>query len=1092
MRPASRTLSFAVALVVLAGAAGAAQRPVRLLAEAEDFSVQRGPWKTVPYGANYYASTFAITFLSRMACLGAPAQPAGGDAVATQAVEIPYESDYQVLARYEQPYRFSAEFTVEIHQKGKAVFRQTFGRLDDPKIWAFNRHERVPMQRYSWGGTDNVVWQTKGAAHLAQGPATIRLIAGRQLDGGKPRAMAAKRHVDVICLTNDTAGLATQKAKARYLELDGWLVQDGDLFVRFTNPKDGLGPCVPVIRPFAGGQHSPYWVHVRDWPTTYVLKSGRLVAEPMHRPKEGELVRQTLALTTGPRSRAVDARVLLPVLDPMPFIAIPAKARGAIRDAWKHVELPDDQHLAPGDTSGWAPMGQALDTLNNRIWFPAARYAGRGGGEVDLELEFAIPDGKGGLKPVRKARVKGKGGAISLIGFEIPGNVATRPVLRTQLEALQWLSAQVARFPKKGSAPKRLHVYGLMQFSGATSQDNPLGRLAAELSLALGDNTTTPMRGPWGERLGVPRRRTGIVHHWNPGSIDALKKRADTVEKQGRLADVGIVSYGDEIHIPPAKPDDAQFAAWLKKRGVAYDGEIKVATERDAPLYYYSRLWAIEAGIEHYAQGTRWLEGRIGKHVLTGANYSPHANYMVTDIQWVRPFKLRGMTMPWSEDYLAQIPEFSVQASGYLVSGFRCGAKYHKLPIMMYVMPHYPNNTPRDFRLSFYTCIAHGATKINYFCASPLATAYTENYIQTEGLPMWRAVHDATHEAGIFEDYVMDGTVRPARVGLLLSSVDEILSGDTKFKGAIHNAERKAIYFALRHAQVPVDFVTEDDVIDGLAKDYRLLYVTQQYLHSKAVRALRKWVASGNTLVALCGGGYLNELGKPNPETEALYGAKSKGITKDPAMTQILAKQDLPPAKPLDTATLGVKGKRAGPRVEVIAWKQALVPADGYVAGTFSDGKPAAVAREYGERVALLFAFLPGLAWQKSGLPLRPPDRSGVDDAYVHFLPTAMDPKLHKALVDEFLPDDFVRPVVCSEPLVETTCIDTAKPPRLAVPLMNYTGKPIARLTVTINALPRAKSVKSVVQGPLEPRFENGALLVDLPLDVADMLLIDR
>src|SRR5262245_14748653 len=131
------------------------------------------------------------------------------------------------------------------------------------------------MERYGWGGTDNVVWQQKGKAKLAKGPATLRLVAEAQLDGGRPRARAAGRNVNVIFLTNDTGGMEAQK-KTNYLEFDGWLVQDGDLFVRITNPKDGLGPCVPIIAPEVGGQHSPYYVHVRDWPATHVLKSGQV------------------------------------------------------------------------------------------------------------------------------------------------------------------------------------------------------------------------------------------------------------------------------------------------------------------------------------------------------------------------------------------------------------------------------------------------------------------------------------------------------------------------------------------------------------------------------------------------------------------------------------------------------------------------------------------------------------------------------------------------------------------------------------------------------------------------------------------------
>ena len=258
-----RTVAILLLCTVALGAA-AEDKAVRLIAEAEDFTVEKGEWRVVPWPENYYASTFAICFLSRKACLGAPEQ--GEEAVATQRIEVPLASEYQVAARFEQPYRFAVEFTVAVEQGGKEVYRETFGRLEDPKIWAFNKHERVPMQRYSWGGTDNIVWQMKGSARLAAGPATLRLIAGPQLDGGKPRTMAARRHVDVICLTNDAAGLEAQRTKARYLELDGWLVQDGDLFVRFTNPRDGLGPCVPMVKPYPSGQHSPYWVFVRRLP----------------------------------------------------------------------------------------------------------------------------------------------------------------------------------------------------------------------------------------------------------------------------------------------------------------------------------------------------------------------------------------------------------------------------------------------------------------------------------------------------------------------------------------------------------------------------------------------------------------------------------------------------------------------------------------------------------------------------------------------------------------------------------------------------------------------------------------------------------
>jgi hypothetical protein len=102
-----------------------------------------------------------------------------------------------------------------------------------------------------------------------------------------------------------------------------------------------------------------------------------------------------------------------------------------------------------------------------------------------------------------------------------------------------------------------------------------------------------------------------------------------------------------------------------------------------------------------------------------------------------------------------------------------------------------------------------------------------------------------------------------------------------------------------------------------------------------------------------------------------------------------------------------------------------------------------------------------------------------------------MDARLRQRLVTDFLPAGFVRPVECSETLVETTCIDT-QANRLAVPLLNYSGKTHERLTVRISGLAGARAVRSVERGPVPFETRDGATVVTLPLDVADMLLIDR
>jgi hypothetical protein len=218
---------------------------------------------------------------------------------------------------------------------------------------------------------------------------------------------------------------------------------------------------------------------------------------------------------------------------------------------------------------------------------------------------------------------------------------------------------------------------------------------------------------------------------------------------------------------------------------------------------------------------------------------------------------------------------------------------------------------------------------------------------------------------------------------------------------------------------------------------------------------------------------------------------REQRIDKDPGLPMILAKQDLPPARPLDKVWW-LRGDRWIVDVPVIAWKQTLTPTDGKVVGAYADGRPAVVEKVHGRGRAVLFGFLPGLTYLKSGLPLRPVERSGTDAGFNHFLPTAMDGQLRERLVDDFLPPDFVRPVDCSEPLVETTCIDTPARGRLAVPLVNYSGRPIAALRVQVAGLAGVKAARSVERGPLRAETVDGATVFTLPVDVADMLLVDR
>ncbi len=229
-----------------------------IFCEAEEFRVEKGLWQAKNWGENYFAATFANTFLSRKAFLQAPEQCE--ESIASITVRVDQPGDYSVLARYEAPYRFETQFRIKIEQDGKLLMDRLYGSRENLRIWAFGQKLKKEVA-WSWGAVENIVWEGHDASvPLKQGTAKISIIAT-----GQP-IPAAKRNVDVIMLTKDQKQVMTRIEKEGYLPLDGWLTQSGDVWMKITN-KGNEKIDVKSLS-FSGGpfqQHSPYWVHMRNW-----------------------------------------------------------------------------------------------------------------------------------------------------------------------------------------------------------------------------------------------------------------------------------------------------------------------------------------------------------------------------------------------------------------------------------------------------------------------------------------------------------------------------------------------------------------------------------------------------------------------------------------------------------------------------------------------------------------------------------------------------------------------------------------------------------------------------------------------------------
>jgi hypothetical protein len=234
-----------------------------VLCEAEEFHIKTPGWQARPFGTNYFAATFANCFLSRKGYLGAPEQTEPSEAGIV--AQIPKAGKYLALVRYEACYRFDTQFRLVIEQNGQKKLDRLYGARDNLRIWAFRQQLKKEVA-WDWGAGENMVWEGHDAfVQLDPGPAKLALIAGKQPEP------AARRNVDLVMLTSDIAQVQMRIDKENYLPLDGMLTQAGDVFVKLHN----RGAADVKLTVPNGTEHSPYWVHIRNWkPITLDAKPG--------------------------------------------------------------------------------------------------------------------------------------------------------------------------------------------------------------------------------------------------------------------------------------------------------------------------------------------------------------------------------------------------------------------------------------------------------------------------------------------------------------------------------------------------------------------------------------------------------------------------------------------------------------------------------------------------------------------------------------------------------------------------------------------------------------------------------------------------
>ncbi|MBI3410160.1 MAG: beta-galactosidase trimerization domain-containing protein [Planctomycetes bacterium] len=967
-----------------------------LVAEAEEFQVQQPGWKALPFGTNYYAATFANSFLSRRGYLGALEQ-VEKPVSASLEVQVPKAGKYLALVRYEAAYRFETQFRLVIGQNGKKLLDRLYGSRNNLRIWAF-REKLKKEVAWPWGADENLVWEGHDAfVELAEGKAKLTLIADEQPEP------AARRNVDLVMLTSDLKQVENRIEKENYLPLDGMLTQAGDLYLKVHNRADGSELKLTIPN---GTEHSPYWVHMRDW-----------------KPK-----------------------------------VVAAK---------------------PGETSDWIEVGSLLDTLSDGQWNLSA--AGKG---LHFGLEFAVKGADGKMEPIRKFE-------------DLQGNVTlaydanTRYTRRIRLadEVLYELVAYLKKWPVEGTAPKRTLIYG---FTFAPKPDDAKYTAALQEFLKLMGATALGKDAP--EEL----TSDGLVRGYIDVRDVPTDKLADYCKKlqDAKKADkIAVASLGDEIGLaqPPAN-DHKAFRAWLQGKGLKpSDVDPEAGTDWDKiqlnskpetaktnpELYYFSKIYGYRFGIKNLKDRTDILKKHLPSAGI-GANFSPHhaSMYLGDTHQWMSLFREDGMTMPWGEDYIWQVPVGSQQMNFIMLDMFRAAVRSKPgARIQYYVMPHTPGNTPDNWRRQFYGDIAHGAKILNLFEFRPVQAAYTENHVSDPA--MYQEVRKAIHELGRFENIVQDGQVMRAQTGLWFSEAADVWHNHRP----PFDVAKRCLYIAIRQNQVPLDMVLDGDDL----RDYKVLYLCDANVSRAGSAAIVEWVKAGGKLFASAGAGMFDEFNRPNKVLREMLGVDQKALEESKELIRF-EKQDLPFAEALDTVTWDSAVPGLGKTtLPIFGVRSVIAAAPGTkVAGAFQDGSPAITYREVGKGSARYCAFLPGLTFFHPALPKRPVDRGAHAGTYAHFLPTKFGNAAGQLIHEPTR--DLVLTVRSGARLIENTVIQAKD--GFVIPLINWGPAPVeTRLTIRLPGV--GKSEVRLASGRKAKTEQTGELLtVTLQLDVADALIL--
>ena len=491
----------------------------------------------------------------------------------------------------------------------------------------------------------------------------------------------------------------------------------------------------------------------------------------------------------------------------------------------------------------------------------------------------------------------------------------------------------------------------------------------------------------------------------------------------------------------------------------------------DSLRYYYTyRLMTHATGQVFPEAAKKFSEAGIKLYAMQG----PTPSWFGASLDWNEFYDLKANTAFVFETSNRDARVW--QWESYLANIGRGIAMRHDMAQGCLVKPH--RGAPAQRMLSV---VARGTRAIEWYTYGP---DYSKGDSFSQSPELLEQVARAARFLGKAEPYLYGAKfASQPEVAFVTPRSSEIWSRATDL-GLTTFENAKWVYLALLHAHVPLDILSEQQLAEGKLDLYKVIYIPGTHLRRDSASALREWVRAGGTVWTDATGLSHDEANQPASAMNEMLGLADRKLESWGSCEAYHA-SDLKPFTETDPPA-GAEFTWDKAKLHASIGREPLHPKTAEVLATFADGKPAVTRNRFGKGQAIAAGLWSGLSYSAR---VR---RSDFD------MRADFDAALRALIAAPALEQKVWRPAVPGDALVEA--VSLSKDGQRSIALINWaytkakgditkgTLQPVQNLRVELPGFVNAKSVRSILHGPL--KFTDGAVVVPR-LDEIDLLVIE-